>query len=303
MRLSRRLTIAILVAVSMLTGCNAAAAPSAGSSLTGQPWALSAMTGKTPAFQGVVPDFQQADYTITFNTDGTYSGTADCNQIAGTYQTSGNSLTITAGPSTLAFCPQVAGDTDFGTIFAHSLTEAATYAVTNDTLTITLTDGGTMTFGPLQALPSSAHSSAASSLAPGGRPPAELLGKTWKLTGITEKTPAFQGVVPEADQSKYTIEFRADRTFTAKADCNQVGGTYEVHRGGQSDQNADDQVGPGGASMTILPGPSTLAACPPGSLADLFVAGLGSAGGFAIAGNQLTLTLGDGQPYALQFTA
>ena len=55
--------------------------------------------------------------------------------------------------------------------------------------------------------------------------------------------------------------------------------------------------------MTILPGPSTLAACPPGSLADLFLVGLGSAGGFAIADNQLTLTLGDGQPYALKFTA
>ena len=326
MRLTRRLTIAVLMAASMLAACNAAASPSTGSStsaglspsavsspsggtspsggpsLIGQPWALSAVTSKTPAFQGVVPAYQQPDYTITFNADGTYSGTAACNRVAGTYKTSGDSLTITAGASTLAYCPQVSGDSDFGTIFAHSLTEAATYAVTTDTLTITLTDGGTMTFGPLQALPSSAHSSAAASLAPGGRPPAELLGKTWKLTGITEKVPAFQGVVPGADQSKYTIEFQADRTFTAKADCNQVGGTYEMHRGGQSDQNADDQVGPGGASMTILPGPSTLAACPPGSLADLFVVGLGSVGGFAIADNQLTLQLAAGDGGKLQFS-
>jgi heat shock protein HslJ len=260
------------------------------------------VTGKTPAFQGVVPAYQQPDYTITFNTDGTYSGTAACNQIAGTYKTSGNSLTITAGPSTLAFCPQVGGDSDFGTIFAHSLTEAATYAVTNDTLTITLTDGGTMMFGPLQALPSSARSSAVASLAPGASPPAELLGKTWQLTGITEKTPAFQGVVPEADQSRYTIEFQADGTFNARADCNQVAGTYEVHRGG-SGGTEPGPPGPGGGSMSILPGPSTLAACPPGSLADLFVIGLSSVAGFAIDDNQLTLTPGDGQPYALQFTA
>jgi heat shock protein HslJ len=321
MRLTRRLTIAIVIAVSILAACNAAASPSAGSSpsaagspsaaaspsagasLTGQPWALSAVTGKTPAFQGVVPEYQQPDYTITFNTDGTYSGTAACNQIAGTYKTSGDSLTITAGPSTLAFCPQVAGDIDFGTIFAHSLTEAETYAVTTDTLTITLTDGGTLTFGPLQALPSNAHPSVVASLPPGAKPPAKLLGKTWKLTGITEKTPAFQGVVPEADQSKYTIEFKADGTFTAKADCNQVGGTYEVHRGGSEPGPSALPPGPGGGSISILPGPSTLAACPPGSLADLFVIGLGRAAGFAIADNQLTLTLGDGQPYALQFTA
>ena len=287
MRLTRRLTSAILIAVSMLAACNA------GSSLTGRPWALSAVTGKTPAFQGVVPAYQQADYTITFNTDGTYSGTAACNQIAGTYKTSGNSLTITAGGSTLAFCP----DSDFGTIFAHSLTEAATYAITNDTLTITLTDGGTMTFGPLQAVPSSAESSPVPSLAPGASPPAELLGKTWKLTGITETRPAFQGVVPEADQSKYTIEFQADGTFNAKADCNQVGGTYEVHRG---DGRTDLPLEPGGGSISILPGASTLAACPAGSLADLFVIGLGNASSFGIDSNQLTINLGDG---TLQFTA
>ena len=297
MRLTRRLTSAILIAVSMLAACNA------GSSLTGRPWALSAVTGKAPAFQGVVSAYQQADYTITFNTDGTYSGTAACNQIAGTYKTSGNSLTITTGGSTLAFCPDSDFDSDFETIFAHSLTEAATYVATNDTLTITLTDGGTMTFGPLQAVPSSAHLRGAASLPPSATPPAELLGKTWKLTGITAMRPAFQGVVPEADQSKYTIEFQADGTFTAKADCNQVAGTYEVHHGGSGGGAAPLPPGPGGGSMSILPGPSTLAACSPGSLADLFVLGLGSVGGFGIADDQLTLGLGDGQPYALQFTA
>jgi heat shock protein HslJ len=291
MRLTRRLTSAILIAVSMLAACNA------GSSLTGRPWALSAVTGTAPAFQGVVSAYQQADYTITFNTDGTYSGTAACNQMAGTYKTSGNSLTITTGGSTLAFCPDSDFDSDFETIFAHSLTEAATYAVTNDTLTVTLTDGGTMTFVPLQAVPSSAQSSAVPSLAPGASPPAELLGKTWKLIGITETRPAFEGVVPEAEQSKYTIEFQADGTFNAKADCNQVVGTYEVHRG---DGRTDLPLEPGGGSMTILPGASTLAACPPGSLADLFVIGLGNASSFGIDSNQLKINLGDG---TLQFTA
>jgi heat shock protein HslJ len=321
MRLTRRLWIAILIAVSMFAACNAtaspssgspqsaappsAAPPSGGSSLTARAWALSAVTSKTPAFQGEVPAYQQPDYTITFNTDGTYSGTAACNQIAGTYKTSGNSLTINAGPSTLAFCPQVAGDTDFGSIFAHSLTEAATYAVTNDALSITLTDGGTMTFGPLEALPSKGPTRPAGSLPPGASPPAELLGRTWKLTGITSMTPAFQGVVPAVDQANYTIEFQADGRFTAKADCNEVAGTYEVHRGGtdpSSSGAANLPPGPGGGSMTILPGPSTLAACPPGSLADLFVLGLGNVGGFGIADNQLTLGLKPGQPYGLHFT-
>ncbi|MFL5685221.1 MAG: META domain-containing protein [Chloroflexota bacterium] len=328
MRRTRRLTIAIVIAVSMVAGCNGAASPSAGSStstgsspsagssastgsspsavssLTGQPWALSSVTGKTPAFQAEVPAYQQHDYTVTFDTDGTYSGTAACNQIAGTYTTSGDSLTITPGASSLAFCPQVASDIDFGTIFAHSLTQAATHSVTSDTLTITLTDGGTMTFGPLQALPSSAHPSGATSLPQGASPPAALLGKVWKLTRITEATPAFQGVVPEPDQSRYTIEFKADRTFNATADCNQVSGAYAMWRGGDNPDNPTlGPLGPGGGTGAILPGPSTLAACPAGSLADLYVLGLGSVGGFEIADNQLTLGVRGGQESALHFTS
>ena len=37
-----------------------------------------------------------------------------------------------------------------------------------------------------------------------------LTGKTWQLTAITEVVPAFQGVVPEADQTNYTITFNTD---------------------------------------------------------------------------------------------
>jgi heat shock protein HslJ len=63
---------------------------------------------------------------------------------APTWWLSGDSLTIAAGASTLALCPDLDyGTIDYGTIFANSLTEAATYAVTNDTLTITLNKAGT----------------------------------------------------------------------------------------------------------------------------------------------------------------
>src|SRR4249920_679705 len=71
-----------------------------------------------------------------------------------------------------------------------------------------------------------------------------LTGKTWQLTAITELVPAFQGVVPAADQPNYTIEFKSDDTFNAKADCNQLSGTYT-------------STGSGG--LTIVPGPMTLA--------------------------------------------
>jgi heat shock protein HslJ len=106
-----------------------------------------------------------------------------------------------------------------------------------------------------------------------------LTGKVWQLTAITEKTPAFQGVVPAADQANYTIEFKNGGTFDAKADCNMVSGTYTTTSSG---------------GLTIVPGPSTLVACPEGSLGPQYVAGLAAAASYAIANNQLTITLTDG---------
>jgi len=106
-----------------------------------------------------------------------------------------------------------------------------------------------------------------------------LTGKTWQLTAITEKVPAFQGVVPAADQPNYTIEFKSDGTFNAKADCNQLSGSYTTTSSG---------------GLTIVLGPSTLAACPEGSLSSQYVAALGQAASYAIASGQLTITLADG---------
>jgi heat shock protein HslJ len=122
--------------------------------------------------------------------------------------------------------------------------------------------------------PSASAGTASASAGGGGN----LTGKTWMLTAITEKVPAFQGVVPAADQANYTIEFKSDRTFAAKADCNQVQGSYTTTPTG---------------GLTIVPGPSTLVACPEGSLAPQYVAGLGNAASYAIAADELTITLKD----------
>jgi heat shock protein HslJ len=106
-----------------------------------------------------------------------------------------------------------------------------------------------------------------------------LTGKTWLLTALTEKVPAFQGVVPEADQANYNIEFKTDSTFTAKADCNTTSGTYTT-------------TGSGG--LAIVPGPTTLVACPEGSLSSQYIAALGNAASYAVTSSQLTITLTDG---------
>ena len=104
----------------------------------------------------------------------------------------------------------------------------------------------------------------------------DLTGKTWKWTASTTSVPASQSVVP--DPENYTIEFKADGTFSAKADCNQLSGTYTTTSSG---------------GLTIVPGPMTLAACGDASLDALFVAGLTATQSYTIATSQLTTKLAE----------
>jgi heat shock protein HslJ len=115
-------------------------------------------------------------------------------------------------------------------------------------------------------------SSSSPSAAAGG-----LTANTWNLSAITEKVPAFQGVVPADQQANYTIAFAADGNAQIKADCNSVGATYTTS----------------GDSLTITLGPSTLVACPEGSMADQYLAGLANASSYSVSGSGLTITLKD----------
>src|SRR5678816_4539071 len=54
----------------------------------------------------------------------------------------------------------------------------------------------------------------------------DITGKTWHLTSITTVAPNFATVVPAEAMANYTISFDTGGTFAAKADCNQVSGTY-----------------------------------------------------------------------------
>ena len=107
-----------------------------------------------------------------------------------------------------------------------------------------------------------------------------LTGKTWQLTALTHRVAGGFGGVPEADQANYTIEFKSDGNYQAKADCNQTSGTYTTTSDG---------------GLTIEPGPTTLVACPGGSpVPDEYIQGLTDALSYAIVDGQLTITLKDG---------
>jgi heat shock protein HslJ len=106
----------------------------------------------------------------------------------------------------------------------------------------------------------------------------DITGTTWRLISLETQRPEFSAIVPVEGQLNYTIEFNEDGTFSAKADCNQLAGTYEIVRDGV---------------LTITPGPSTLAECGEDSLSNEYIQALGQAGSYTIAENQMTLTLLD----------
>ena len=101
------------------------------------------MTTRDPAHQGVVPEAERPKYTVAFAADGTFSATADCNTVNGTWTASAEGgLTIVPGASTIVACEEGS----LGDLYVLALTNSASYAIANDGLTITLVDGGTLGF-------------------------------------------------------------------------------------------------------------------------------------------------------------
>ena len=61
--------------------------------------------------------------------------------------------------------------------------------------------------------------------------------------------------MPAAEQPSYAITFNGDGTYTGRADCNSISGTYTTGRN---------------SGITIDAGASTLIACPGDSYGPLF---------------------------------
>ncbi len=212
--------------------------------LVGETWQWISLVETMPAAQSVVPDPE--NYTLTFNEDGTLSIKADCNVATGTYQLSGDQLTISLGPTTLAEC----GPESSYNQFLILLEQAAGVGTAYGNLVITLTeDAGQMAFQRATT------SSLAADLEPISEE--ELVDTLWQWVSLVETMPASQSMI--ADSENYNLVFRTDGTYSAKADCNQLQGSYELL----------------GSQLRIEPGISTLAECGPDSSYNLYLSLLG----------------------------
>ena len=84
--------------------------PALTNSIQGIVWQWVSVTEKPTNTTTTVPNPE--NYTIIFNADNTFTGTADCNAISGTYSQE-NGFSITLGPSTMAFCGEASLDQQY----------------------------------------------------------------------------------------------------------------------------------------------------------------------------------------------
>jgi heat shock protein HslJ len=99
-----------------------------------------------------------------------------------------------------------------------------------------------------------------------------LTGTTWQWLRSEYGN---DSVVAAANPARYTVVFQSDGTLAVRADCNQVSGIYVRSE----------------ASLSLQLGPSTLAACPTDSQADVFVRDLSVVDTYVFSGDNLVLNL------------
>ena len=110
-----------------------------------------------------------------------------------------------------------------------------------------------------------------------GSPSPDLLDTQWQWASIT------YGIAQDLvdNPEDYVLVFNQDRTFSGKADCNVISGTYEM----------DESM------LTLSIGPTTLAECGPDSRYESFLSNLEFVERYEIKDtsiNNMTLFLSDG---------
>jgi uncharacterized lipoprotein YbaY len=101
----------------------------------------------------------------------------------------------------------------------------------------------------------------------------DIVGIVWNWQGFQDTAEKNDIVVPNPDN--YRLELLPDGTFSAKADCNLVSGTYTLE----------------GASLTLQLGPTTMAECGPDSLYNEYLALLTQVVTYVREGEALYLNL------------
>jgi heat shock protein HslJ len=249
-------SLAIMAGLVVLAACASSASQQSGGDLTGQVWVLTELLGKAPV----------ADTGISalFNTDGSLSGSAGCNQYNGKYTTSGSSITISNLANTMMACPQAVMDQE--TAYLKALGDAKTYSVKGDTLTLAGADGKTLASYKAQSQ--------------------DLAGSNWEVIGYNNGKQAVTGVLLN---TTITASFGKDGNLTGNAGCNTYNGPYKV-------DGSKITIGPLASTMMFCNDPEGVM-----DQEAQYLAALQTASTYQIEGERLELRTADGA-LAVDFT-
>ena len=166
--------------------------------LSGTSWNLSSYTGADGSTVTATEAPTMA--SLTFGSDGTWSGSTGCNRIAGSFTQDGSSLTMESGPMTLVACEGPVADQEQAIVAALPLVTSFTGG---DALELLSSDG-------------SALLTYAAGLA-------SLAGTSWQATGINNGKEA---VVSQAGVELATLAFDSEGQVSGSGGCNTFTGGY-----------------------------------------------------------------------------
>jgi heat shock protein HslJ len=106
-------TILFCAGLLILAACTTSTTSTPTNSIQGIAWQWTSLTNRSTAETTTVPNPE--NYTITFNSDGTLTGKADCNTFNGTYSQE-NGFSITLGATSMAYCGEASLDQQFLTL-------------------------------------------------------------------------------------------------------------------------------------------------------------------------------------------
>lgn len=248
------LALTVLGACASGDGGGPGASSTAVPDLAGTTWNLTSYAGADGAQTPAVTEPSVG--TLTFLAGGRVAGSTGCNRFTGTYDQSGDALTIATGAITMMGCPGPVGDQEAAVLAA--LGEVTAAAVVRDSLVLRDSGGSDLLV-----------------YSPGL---AGLAGTSWTATGINNGTAA---VVSDATTSAVTATFEEGNALSGSGGCNTYSSTWTT-------------TPPDG--LTIGPVSATEMACEPDVMAteQQYFAALAKVATYQVEGNQLTLRDTDG---------
>jgi heat shock protein HslJ len=268
--------------------------------LEGTAWKLTALADA----QGTAAPALAGTEITALLQGGRVTGSAGCNNYSATYKATAAALTVNAPVATTRkACPQPTMRQE--TAYLAALAKSATFKIEGDKLELRNAAGAllasfaapkpaaaatalpapakpvtpTIAIAPTKPVTPTIVIAPTKTITPTVAPtptalpksPAQLTNTLWQWVRFV--TPMDVKDVP--NPGKYAVVFKADGKVEITADCNKAAGTYKLQ----------------GSRIQVQIGPSTLAACPPGSMADQFLANLGSATLHFLDGDALYIEL------------